>query len=65
MMHHLLRALAWQLDLTRSSMAVRIGNALNLLLVAAVSGMAVGYTLTGRRARPPEQDDEATPPEAS
>ena len=40
---------------------MRIGNALSLLLLAAASGMAVGYALTGKRARQLDEDDEATP----
>ena len=60
MTHHLLRALAWKLDLARSGLVVRISNAISLLVVAAACGMAVGYALTGRRGRLPEDDDEAT-----
>jgi hypothetical protein len=60
MLHHLLRTIGWQLSLARTGMAMRISNALSLLLVAAISGMAVGYSLMGRRGRPPEEEDEAT-----
>jgi len=60
MLHHLLRTIGWQFEMTRSGLAMRISNALSLLLVAAISGMAIGYSLTGRRRQPPDEDDEAT-----
>ena len=61
MWQHLLRLMSWKLNLARSGMAVRIGNALSLLLVAAASGMAVGYALMGRRARPLDETTTRRP----